>query len=276
MILYKYLQSSRLDVLRNMQIRFTQPGDFNDPFEFRPRIREIASDKAVQKFLGENFERLVDEELAKYGAIAGPMANSGLKEALLGQKSALMELIRQLEPSAIQELTPALDSLLNLNVGILCLSEVRDSLLMWGHYAENHQGFVVGFDAESSFFAKRRSPTDEFGFLRRVDYSPHRPEVTLTDTSSNVWFQTKSEQWAYEKEWRIVRVLAEADKRVDRPPYPICLFGFDPDSVREIIVGMRASPSLEAEIRAVASQFSNVSLLRAKEGTGYDLKIVGI
>jgi len=63
MILYKYLQPTRLDVLKHKRIRFTQPGDFNDPFEFRPKIRDVASD------VEEHFDQLVDEELAKYGVL---------------------------------------------------------------------------------------------------------------------------------------------------------------------------------------------------------------
>ena len=36
MILYKYLTTERLDVLRNREIRFTQPAALNDPFELNP------------------------------------------------------------------------------------------------------------------------------------------------------------------------------------------------------------------------------------------------
>ena len=58
MILYKYLSPSRLDLLAQRNVRFTQPGDFNDPFEFRPGIPVGASDQEVQKYVGQNFERL--------------------------------------------------------------------------------------------------------------------------------------------------------------------------------------------------------------------------
>ena len=35
-MLYKYFPIERQDVLRNGLVRFTQPGDFNDPFELHP------------------------------------------------------------------------------------------------------------------------------------------------------------------------------------------------------------------------------------------------
>jgi hypothetical protein len=135
---------------------------------------------------------------------------------------------------------------------------------------------VIGFDSDHSFFLKRRSDKDEFGFLRRVDYRPDRPQVTLTDTSSPAWFQTKSEHWSYEKEWRILRVLSEADHRVDRPPLPICLFEFPPEAVQEIVVGMRSSPAFTSEVRSLAGAFPRAAVFAASEDSGFGLVLTKI
>jgi hypothetical protein len=258
-----------VDVLKNRSIRFTQPGDFNDPFEFRPKICEVASDAEVQAYVEEHFEQLIDDELAKYGALTQFLPQADLKALLAKQKPVLPALFRLLEPAAIQKLSPMIDAFFNINVGVLCLSEIRDSILMWGHYTDNHQGFVVGFDSDDPFFSRRRSDKDEFGFLRRVDYSSQRPQVMLTDTESPVWFSTKSEQWSYEKEWRIVSVLSEAQHRIDRSPFPICLFDFPPDAVLEIIVGMRSPLSLITEIRSLAASLPRVQLFIACEDPDY-------
>jgi hypothetical protein len=265
MILYKYLQPARVDVLKHRRIRFTQPGDFNDPFEFRPKIRELASDAEAQAYVEEHFEQLIDQDLAKYGALTQFLGQADLKALLAKQKPLLPTLFGLLEPAAIRKLSPIIDGFFNANVGVLCLSEVRDSILMWGHYTDSHRGFVVGFDSDHPFFSRRRSDMDEFGFLRRVDYSLQRPEVTLTDTESPVWFSTKSEEWSYEKEWRIVRVLSEAEHRIDRAPFPICLFEFAPDAVVEIIMGMRCPPLLISEIQSFADSLPRVRLFIMSE-----------
>lgn len=265
MILYKYLPVARLDVLEHNRIRFTQPGDFNDPFEFRPQIQESASDAQVQKYVENNYERLVQEELAKYGALVQFLPQPMLKELLLKQKAMLPEIFRLLEPEMLKKVSPMIDGFLNGNVGALCLSEVRDSILMWGHYAENHQGIVVGFDSNHSFFSKRRSEQDEFGFLRRVHYQFQRPKVVLTDTDSIEWFQTKSEQWRYEKEWRVLRVLSEAEHRIDAKPFPVCLFEFEADCIAEIIIGMRAVPATIQKVRSLATDFPRAVLLKTLE-----------
>ena len=144
---------------------------------------------------------------------------------------------------------------------------------MWGHYTDNHQGFVIGFDSDHPFFSKRKNDSDEFGFLRRVEYQPERPQVTLTDSTSLAWFQTKSEVWSYEKEWRIVRVLSEAEDRIDRSPLPICLFEFAPEAVREIIVGMRSTPSFIGKVQSLAALFPRAAVFVAREDLGYGLNI---
>lgn len=37
-------------------------------------------------------------------------------------------------------------------LGMLCLTHTDQSLPMWAHYADNHQGFVLGFEEDNSFF----------------------------------------------------------------------------------------------------------------------------
>jgi len=272
MILYKYLHPARIDVLEQKMLRFTQPGDFNDPFEFRPYIQSVGSDEQVRSYLESNFDRLVDLELEKYGALLQPGVGRVLKEALAQDKTRVLESLRHLQPEVFERLSPSIDAMLNKSLGVLCLSEVPDSILMWGHYTDNHRGFAVGFDSDHAFFSRRRSVQDEFGFLRQVKYQRERPKVVFTDTTSTVWFSTKSNQWEYEREWRIVRVLSEADSRRDNSPFPVCLFGFPEDAVLEIIVGLRSPPSLVQRLESLATTFSKARLLRARENpTDYSL-----
>jgi hypothetical protein len=263
-----------LKVLQERRVRFTQPGDFNDPFEFRPQIEAAVTDGEVEAYVEQNFEQLVEQELAKYSALVQGIPRQVLKDLLVTQKTRLPEVFKMLQPEVLQRISPAIDGLLNQNVGVLCFSEVRDSLLMWGHYTDNHKGFVIGFDSSHAFFLKRRSEQDEFGFLGKVNYQVQRPKVVLSDTSSPVWFQTKSSQWEYEKEWRIVRVLSEADRRIDRSPFPLCLFEFAADAILEIVIESRADSATIQGIRSLASHFPRAALLKVRENeSGYGLVI---
>jgi hypothetical protein len=274
LILYKYLPPERSDILKNRRIRFTQPGDFNDPFEFRPYIETAMEEGFTTKYLEENFDQLIEENLEKYASLISPIPKEFVKPLLLAQKDQMPQLLKLLDPAMIQAITPRIDRTLNQIVGVLCLSEVRDSLLMWGHYTDNHRGFVVGFDSENPFFSKRKTEKDELGFLRQVQYQRQRPAAVLTNTSSLVWFQTKSEVWAYEKEWRIIRTLKEASSRIDAGVFPVCLFEFPTDAVLEIIVGLRTTSSLAREIQDLIPLFPRASLFQARESpTNYALLV---
>src|ERR1044071_4689643 len=221
--------------------------------------------KDMLNYVAANFERLLDDELAQNGALLQSMPNIPWKQLLLTQRSRVPELIKMLQPEMLNRVSASIDRFLNESVGVLCLSELKDSLLMWAHYADNHRGFVLGFDADHHFFSKRRNATDEFGFLRKVDYRRQRPNVVLSDTSSTVWFGTKSHQWAYEKEWRIVRVLSETIHQIVIPPFPICLFEFPPDALKEIVLGSRAAPSLVQRVSSLAQNFPTATLIQARE-----------
>jgi hypothetical protein len=247
-ILYKYLSDDRIGVLRDRMIRFTQPGDFNDPFEFRPTLQQIANTPEVSGFVEENFDSILEIELQKYGALLPSLGVAQARELLLPLKSQLSTLFQMLEPGLIEKIQPELGRLLDQKIGVLCLSEVSDSSLMWGHYGSNHKGYVIGFDSEHAFFNRRRTPSDEFGFLRKVSYAKERPQVSLSDTNSHTWFQTKSDDWAYQREWRIVKVLDQASARRDRDPFPTYLFEFPREAVLEIIVGLRSEDSFEKEV----------------------------
>jgi len=179
-----------------------------------------------------------------------------------------------LEPQFLPGVSTAVNSALNANVGVLCLSEIRDSLLMWGHYTDNHQGFVIGFDQDHPFFSVRRGPEDEFGFLRQVKYCRSRPRVTLADTTGMEWFETKSDDWAYEKEWRMMRILRDAESQLEAVPHPVCLFSFPPDAIVEIVVGLRSSPELRDRLRAVSKGFPSAKVFQAHEHSSeYSLQL---
>ena len=80
-MLYKYLAPERIDVLQKRRIRFTPPGAFNDPFEFRPVLKTLASDPEFQQFIDLEFTKLADTELAKIGPLLSLVPSRLLKNS---------------------------------------------------------------------------------------------------------------------------------------------------------------------------------------------------
>ncbi len=76
---------------------------------------------------------------------------------------------------------------------------------------------------------------------------------------------TKSCDWAYEKELRMVRHPQHADCVLGKPNgWDICLFRFPLEAVREVIVGARMTEDNRARIVELCkSKYRHAQVLRA-------------
>jgi hypothetical protein len=262
-ILYKHCSPDRIDVLQKRRIRFTPPGSFNDPFEFRPVIKNLASDADIQSFSDREFEKILDEELAKFGAAVALLPPAPLSEFRATLKAQLLPMFRAIEPNLLVEVRKRFDEAFNKHFGILCLSEHWDSILMWSHYSQAHEGFSIGFDSTHRFFNQKRTQNDEFGHLRRVHYQKARPVVSLMNSDSVDWCDTKADVWSYEDEWRMFFVLSNASETKTFGSAMIHLFDFPSDSVKEVVLGSKCGATTEATIRSILGGWpSPVSLYR--------------
>lgn len=97
--------------------------------------------------------------------------------------------------------------------GVISFTETRSNLLMWSHYADKHSGLVIEFDTNNKFFEN----------AKRVRYNNVRPPQINSDDIEELFF-IKSDEWIYEKEFRIVRKLTEYDyciKKYDKNFTPV-------------------------------------------------------
>ena len=82
--------------------------------------------------------------------------------------------------------------------GILCFSESWRNPVLWGHYADKHQGLCLGFEVHSSVLGK-------------VEYQDAR--LQLPDRVNEKFMQkllfTKFKHWEYEQEYRIYLELED-------------------------------------------------------------------
>jgi hypothetical protein len=144
-------------------------------------------------------------------------------------------------------------------VVVLSLTQSRASLLMWAHYAAQHTGLVIGFDADGEIL-KSASPYRQ---LRKVVYAPNRPSgSTEADLTNEQVLLTKGEEWAYEGEWRIIDSLYAADGEGDFHHWP---FYIRPESVRELVLGCRCDAHTERDAVAALKrdELRHVALYKA-------------
>lgn len=267
MSLYKYVTRERLDVLRKLRIRFTQPSHQNDVFELRPavmRFRDsVAARQALTGPLSEEWDRQFS---AKIASRLGPQAVAELEKRRPGYLASLRETALaaaddESDQARREDMRQRLDSL-----GILSLSETPADLLMWAHYAANHTGFVFEFDDGHPWFWAPRPDGDDCGNLRKVNYSDQPSSLNLSELKATEVFYTKATKWAYEKEWRIIRPLAESSMRLGSG---IFLFGMPPTLITGVVAGLRSSNESLRELDGIFRSnpdLAHVRIGRVAEG----------
>jgi hypothetical protein len=77
------------------------------------------------------------------------------------------------EHNAKKQLDELLDHI-NKTYGIFCLTRSNDNIPMWTHYASDHQGLVIEFDAEHPFFKNSHD-------MYAVEYSKDRIALSSFD-----------------------------------------------------------------------------------------------
>lgn len=270
--LYKYLHPSRIGVLRDLLIRFTQASSLNDTLELRAPVKGVADRKRLEAIAREKLApglwSQVSPENRKTLERRCPGLPKLVGEILLQtyvQKGASgIEEQHQRNPNAVFDVT-------DQNFGILSLTEAPTDIRMWGHYGDGGRGFLIEFDPEQPWFHAEKEERDSFRHIRRVNYVSSRPVKFLLDVTELDFLYTKWDAWRDEQEWRIIRCFNDAAKKADRPdPYgnEVLLFAIPPDAIRSVVVGFSAGPELECEIRSILAAnpaLTHVKVKRSKQ-----------
>ena len=146
-------------------------------------------------------------------------------------------------------------------LGILSLTEDPTHPLMWSHYASQHFGVVVEFDQSHPWFNQKIAHSDDFRHLVKVAYEQEPLPRTWKQLKANEVLYTKSIEWAYEREWRVIRPLKDG---TEVSPGKIC-FEVPPEAVRSITFGCRTTPALEKQIRDLVAANPNLGHVRFRK-----------
>ena len=212
-LLYKYVTLEGLGrILRDSKIRFTQPSAFNDPFELLPEI--IVPAGTEEKKFELRFYISTTRDIPSSEEIIEIPEGCGCSDAMS------REIVQ----------------LLNKEIGILSLSRIPDSLLMWSHYGDQYAGAVVGFDSTHPFLANQipveyRSTRPR----RRVETYLSGNPVSLAELCA------KSTHWRYEQEVRVARKLSDCNQvGIDAKGYPVFVQYVPREAIKIVIIGERA------------------------------------
>ena len=137
-------------------------------------------------------------------------------------------------------------------MGILCLSEECDSVLMWSHYAQDHKG--VCFE----FIRTEENLLGDDDICSPVNYFRHYPHIDIGQMVLNtdgrtiaLMMKTKSADWSYEKEWRLITLLGD-----QKCPWP--------GPISRVILGIRIEDGFKANIEKLCKD-RNIPCVQARK-----------
>lgn len=211
------------DSLINREMWFSNPSDFNDPFDcdINMKIRNSSQEKIQNYFDKYLIKQFTTNEL------------SGVNKAKVTREDFEI-LINKVAKKVTKR------------KGIACFLSNCENLLMWAHYANSHKGISLKFDILED--------TNFFSPAKKVIYTKEYPEydyLTNKNDFVNQMFFTKSEEWEYEGEVRILK-----DKSGN--------YEFNANSLKEVIFGCKISDGdKKTLIKIIKNYYPNTKLLQA-------------
>ncbi|GBD90673.1 hypothetical protein BMS3Abin04_01390 [bacterium BMS3Abin04] len=183
------------DLLNNV-LYFPSPRELNDPFDSKIPIRYDLCTKQELVEIVKKFETV------KYD-------KSPRKERRKTVFQKVKELQQELKSNP-ERIVKRMEKYIENTIGIFSFTEKLDNLLLWSHYADSHKGFCVEFSAPklNNLMVEVFLKEIDKAFIFKVHYQNEYPIVHPIKTSYedrlNLQFCTKSKNWEYEKEWRII------------------------------------------------------------------------
>ena len=159
---------------------------------------------------------------------------------------------------------------IRITTGVTCFSEVSDSLLMWSHYAKNHQGVCIEYELSKFNSELQFTPVPMIYSLKKPcldNFDIDDPERDILDYFIKC-LTTKYSEWSYEREWRIIREKNAHLREWDNDNNGALLPSVKPES---IILGCNSNPEFEADVTRYCNN-SQINLFKMeKDQTEYKL-----
>lgn len=180
--LYKYRSDDlfTIKLLCEQRLHFSNPCDFNDPFDCRPPCSEIFTE-----------EKILSCVTGKY-----PLTADAIKQNMPFLKQVL---------SVKEQIQSEVEEVLN-SLYLCCMSSNANSSLMWAHYSGNHTGLCLCFDPSKG--GSYINP----GAIKKVEYVSTREIADISNINeeniSKILTQ-KYKSWEYEDEVRIMKSPAQ-------------------------------------------------------------------
>ncbi|HKW29145.1 MAG TPA: DUF2971 domain-containing protein [Verrucomicrobiae bacterium] len=257
-------------MLKDLRIRASIPNTLNDPFELSPNIDPAQfTQKKCETFLRQDHE--IDHWYQREGSQLGFTNKKAFKRSYLKDLPRRAAKLLPQVPQNVEQVRKNFANDFSEAWRIICCSLVRDSILMWSHYADNHTGLALELETNEDPFSSIPQ------YIRTVKYSEKKPEFIYThepETFAKAYLPvaaTKALAWAYEKEVRIILPREPLKDGLYVPISPACIKG--------VYLGCRSSLETKELMRSALCnpKFQNVKLAKAEVNPSqYELTFVEV
>src|SRR6266436_3032130 len=260
--LYKYCDHRGIDVLDRLRLKVTPPNRFNDPFEFTPQMQELSSETALRYVLDEDAMREIYPKLMQGGQFSGSFA--AFRHEIGRRSPTLAKRLIETYPEIAEQLRRGFIDMISQTLGVICLSSVNDDILMWGHYTDSHTGMVIGFAREHDFWHHPELQPVDCATNRAIFDPSIEPDDPKRQLQTRAIVRCKSSHWAYEQEWRQLRLLAACVEESDGDNINYYV-SIPPNLISCVIVGCRFSIKNRFTLETILSrrEFAPVDLQQA-------------
>ncbi len=218
--LYKFasLESAKRIIIEG-KLKFTNPTDFNDPFDCNIERLTFDLSKTDEEF--KIYEKRIREKA----------------QTQHGEKIKELNWAELYERVQIEKIKRA---------KICCFSTTNDHRLLWSHYGDKHLGACLIFDNTVGERFKDEKKL-KLGIEGLVQYKEFQ-KINFCESRINALthlFCVKGRDWEYEKEYRMITL--DTDKEY---------IDFEPNFLKGIIFGMKVS---NRQIETFKKNVANVS-----------------
>jgi hypothetical protein len=234
---------------------FSKPESFNDPFDcqFNVSTEEISLEEYMQLYSKAKYNKPIYEQgYIRFEMPKGAIANNSFT---LQFKETIHDFGAHVSLDVKER-------------SILSLSESFDNTTMWSHYANNHEGIYIEYNP-LILINKAVGVLHKVKYLKPDDIVFNAYKLFACCSSNrdfeqyksliNEMFLTKSNDWAYEKEWRIVH---NASSKVS----------YDPSSLTAIYFGLRCGTEEKIAIRNILANKRMAFFQMVKKSPGLGIE----
>jgi hypothetical protein len=264
-------------VLETSSLRWSKPSLFNDPFDHQVSFEFPYSEKEFSNALAKKMEDVIyGPETFFHHPTLFSKAMLGLREKRNAfSKEEILEIIKRgCDGSAelSQEFQANINSLITNGLNqsrLLCVSENKENVVMWSHYADSHKGVCIKLncieEVDNTLLAARPVEYSEnfpvyLDINDQIDHITGERDVKVAQLIKDVAY-IKHADWAYEKEWRVHRPHETSEGDYSTWSEDKRVFG-------SIYLGCRIAPNDAAEIISIAEQkYPKMDIYEARTST---------